>query len=68
MQADPCDSQRDLIRRDGTPLLVGSSVGRTYRAEKCFGVSAFGFRLPVEDGRSRFIGYTCIPGLEKTAP
>jgi len=50
-------------KSDGLQLMVGSSDGRTYRGEKCFGVSVFDFCLPAKESKSRFIGYARIPGL-----
>ena len=55
----------------GKPVMVGSSDGRTYEAERQFGVSVFDFKTtPSKKGETsgrhpRFVGYAEIPGLLK---
>lgn len=49
--------------KDGKPLMVGSSNGRTYKGKKIYGVSVFDFQLPDSKGPSRFLGYGCAPGI-----
>ena len=51
----------------GGKIMIGSSNGRTYHAQKRNGVSVFDFHMPrtpaTGDSRSTFIGYARIPGL-----
>lgn len=47
--------------REGKPLMVGASDGRTYQGKKIYGVSVFDFQLPPAQAKSRFLGYSCIP-------
>lgn len=49
--------------KQGQPLMVGASDGRTYKGRKIYGVSVFDFQLPNAGGKSRFLGYSCIPQL-----
>ncbi len=49
--------------RDGAPLMIGASNGRTYKGRKIYGVSVFDFNLPKSDSKSRFLGYSCTPGI-----
>jgi cell wall-associated NlpC family hydrolase len=46
---------------DGSPLIFGSSNGRTYQGKKVYGVSVFDFQLPNDLNKSKFLGYSCIP-------
>ena len=46
---------------EGKPLMIGASDGRTYQGKKIYGVSVFDFQLPNGQGKSRFLGYSCIP-------
>lgn len=47
----------------GQPLMAGSSDGRTYKGRKIYGVSVFDFQLPTSGSDSRFLGYSCTPGI-----
>ena len=49
--------------QQGEPLMFGASDGRTYQNKQMWGVSVFDFKLPNDNSVSRFIGYSCIPGL-----
>ncbi len=49
--------------KEGEPLMVGSSDGRTYKGKKIYGVSVFDFQLPNEYSKSKFLGYSCIPHI-----
>lgn len=51
---------------DGSPVLAGSSDGRTYEGQRMSGVSVFDFRLPSAESPARFIGYAHLP--EPPAP
>lgn len=46
-----------------SPIMFGSSDGRTYHNKQMYGVSVFDFKLPDKNAKSRFLGYSCIPGL-----
>ena len=48
-------------KSDDSPIVVGSSEGRTYDGQKMFGVSIFDFRIPSVESQSRFIGYAELP-------
>lgn len=50
-------------KSDGLMLMVGASDGRSYRGQKCYGVSVFEFKMPPAGSKSRFVGYARIPGL-----
>ncbi|CAN5609707.1 hypothetical protein BH09VER1_BH09VER1_21440 [soil metagenome] len=50
-------------KSDGLKLMVGASDGRSYRGQKCYGVSVFEFKMPPAGSKSRFVGYARIPGL-----
>lgn len=47
----------------GQPLMVGASDGRTYKGRKIYGVSVFDFKLPAPNSKSKFLGYSCTPGI-----
>lgn len=47
----------------GHPLVVGSSDGRSYKGRRIDGVSVFDLQLPETGGKSRFLGYSCTPGI-----
>ncbi len=49
--------------RAGQPLMAGSSDGRTYKGRQIYGVSVFDFQLPTSGSKSRFLGYSCTPGI-----
>ncbi len=49
--------------KEGQPLMVGASDGRTYKGKAIFGVSVFDFQLPNASSKSQFLGYSCIPKL-----
>lgn len=48
-------------KRDGKPVMYGSSDGRTYEGVARRGVSVFDFRLPQPTSSARFIGYARLP-------
>lgn len=50
-------------KSDGLMLMVGASDGRSYRGQKCYGVSVFEFKMPPAGSKSRFVGYARIPDL-----
>lgn len=47
--------------REGEPLMLGSSNGRTYQGKKIYGVSIFDFLEPHSTSNPNFLGYSCIP-------
>ena len=47
--------------KEGEPLMVGSSDGRSYHGKQIYGVSVFNFQLPDALSKSKFLGYSCIP-------
>lgn len=47
--------------KEGKPLMIGSSNGRTYQGKKVYGVSVFDFYMPDKQSKARFLGYSCIP-------
>ncbi|WP_419421290.1 C40 family peptidase (plasmid) [Legionella sp. D16C41] len=47
--------------KQGEPLMVGASDGRTYKGKQIYGVSVFDFKLPPVNTKSKFLGYSCIP-------
>jgi cell wall-associated NlpC family hydrolase len=49
--------------KQNEPLMFGASDGRTYLNKKMWGVSVFDFKLPNENSKSKFVGYSCIPSL-----
>ena len=48
----------------GKPVMFGASNGRPYRGKSQNGVSVFDFKMPGADGKTRFVGYGPIPGLD----
>lgn len=49
--------------KEGKPLMIGSSDGRTYKGRKIWGVSVFDFELPNPASASKFLGYSCTPEI-----
>lgn len=49
--------------KEGKPLMIGASNGRTYQGKKVYGVSVFDFQLPDTLSKSKFLGYSCVPQL-----
>lgn len=50
--------------RDGHPVMINATNGRSYRGKKGNGLGVYDFRVPRKGGRSRLIGYGTPPGLE----
>lgn len=48
--------------KQGKPLMFGASNG-SYKNKQIWGVSVFDFYLPSARSKSRFIGYSCTPGV-----
>lgn len=53
--------------KEGKPLMIGASNGRTYQGKKIYGVSVFDFLLPNKLSKSKFLGYSCIPQISCTS-
>ncbi len=54
--------------KDGKPVMVGASDGRTYEGKQRWGVGVFDFRMPSPKSSSRFLGYSPIPGMSYDTP
>jgi len=52
-------------KKDGRPVMVGASDGRSYEGKSRNGVSVFDFRIPPKGSKARFIGYGSLPGVRK---
>lgn len=50
--------------KDGRPLMVCSSSGRSYRGRRATGFGVYDFRLPSQKSRSTFVGYGALPLIE----
>lgn len=50
-------------KKDGLPVMINSTDGRSYRGQKANGYGVYDFRLPRPDSGSRFIGYGSPPGI-----
>lgn len=50
-------------KRDGHPVIINASDGRSYRRKPASGYGVFDFVVPREGGRSRLVGYGTPPGL-----
>lgn len=50
--------------KDGRPVMIGSTDGRSYRGQKANGYGVHDFRVPKKDSASRLIGYGSPPGIE----
>jgi len=48
----------------GKPVMFGASNGRPYRGKSQNGVSVFDFKMPNADGKTRFVGYGPVPGMD----
>jgi hypothetical protein len=55
-------------KKDGRPVVVGASDGRTYDHQRRNGVSVFDFALPQRGKKSEFFGYGAAPGLGPGKP
>jgi hypothetical protein len=52
-----------LEKKDGRPVMIGSTDGRSYRGQKADGYGVHDFRVPKADSASRLIGYGTPPGV-----
>ncbi len=63
---NPCATHVMLYlgkNKQGNHLMAGSSDGRTYNGKQIYGVSVFDFKLPPNNTKSKFLGYSCIPNF-----
>lgn len=51
-------------KKDGRPVMINATDGRSYRGEKGNGFGVFDFSVPKVGGKSRMVGYGTPPGLE----
>lgn len=51
-------------KKDGRPVMIGSTDGRSYRGQKANGYGVHDFRLPKAESASRLLGYGTAPGLD----
>lgn len=52
-------------KKDGRPVMIGSTDGRSYRGQKANGYGIHDFRVPKKDSASKLIGYGPPPGVEE---
>lgn len=52
-------------KKDGLPVMIGSTDGRSYRGSPRTGFGTYNFKLPGKTSRSRFVAYGTPPGLDK---
>ena len=50
-------------KKDGRPVMIGSTDGRSYRGQKANGYGVHDFRLPGADSVSKLLGYGTPPGI-----
>lgn len=50
-------------KRDGRPVMINSTDGRSYRGTKANGYGVYDFRLPRAGAKVAFIGYGTPPGI-----
>ncbi len=51
-------------KKDGRPVMINSTDGRSYRGQKANGYGVYDFRLPKADSPSKLAGYGTPPGLD----
>lgn len=51
-------------KKDGRAVMINATDGRSYRGTKANGYGVYDFRLPLEGGRSVFMGYGTPPGIK----
>jgi len=52
-------------KKDGRPVMIGSTDSRSYRGQKANGYGVHDFRVPKAGSESKLIGYGTPPGLEE---
>lgn len=50
-------------KKDGRPVMIGSTDGRSYRGQVANGYGVHDFRVPAKDSPSMLIGYGTPPGI-----
>jgi cell wall-associated NlpC family hydrolase len=50
-------------KKDGRPVMIGSTDGRSYRGQKANGYGLHDFRVPKADSASRLLGFGTPPGI-----
>ncbi|MDP4624057.1 MAG: C40 family peptidase [Akkermansiaceae bacterium] len=54
-----------LEEKDGRPVMINATNGRSYRGRKGNGFGVYDFRLPRAGSKSKIVGYGTPPGLLK---
>lgn len=49
--------------KQGEMLVFGASDGRSFQHKRMNGVSVFDFVMPSGNTKTRFLGYSCVPGF-----
>jgi len=52
-------------KKDGRPVMINATNGRSYRGKKGNGFGVYDFRVPSSKSKSRIVGYGTPPGLVK---
>ena len=52
-------------KKDGHPVMINATNGRSYRGKKGNGFGVYDFRMPSEKSKSRLVAYGTPPGLLK---
>ncbi len=55
-------------KKDGHPVMINATSGRSYRSKKCTGFGVYDFVIPRAGGKSRIVGYGTPPGLIEETP
>ncbi|MBC7981271.1 MAG: C40 family peptidase [Armatimonadetes bacterium] len=50
-------------KKDGLPVMINATDGRSYRGKKGNGYGVYDFRVPSEGSKARMVGYGTPPGL-----
>ena len=50
-------------KKDGRPVMIGSTDGRSYRGQKANGYGVHDFRVPKAESASKLLGYGTPPGI-----
>ena len=50
-------------KKDGRPVMINATNGRSYRGKKGNGFGVYDFRVPSSKSKSRMVGYGTPPGL-----
>ena len=51
-------------KKDGRPVMINSTDGRSYRSQKANGYGVCDFRVPKAESPSRLVGYGTPPGIK----